>query len=246
MDKIQDPYLQERIPQNVSEISEKLAEMPESLLVLVDGKSGSGKDFLIDKTLDVFNQNSATKVCKSKSKKSTRPPRVGEKTRQSRSGTEILSEEHLRDAENLIEYEFSGNKYAVDLEKLQKELQENKIVFLPIADLVIMNDTQQAIVNFVSMQKAIRKQFPDTKTLNISIKRNMVSAIEGLQNRVESSIDEVKDRIKYHETGSDRIYRQALVNKGYIKEIINNTDHDSDPFDGVNNILLDIKECLGK
>ena len=41
MDKIQDPYLQERIPQNVSEISEKLAEMPESLLVLVDGKSGS-------------------------------------------------------------------------------------------------------------------------------------------------------------------------------------------------------------
>lgn len=245
MESIKDPYLQRRIPQQVEEISEILSKKGNSLLVLVDGLPGSGKDFVINRTIECF-QNSAVTVCKSASKKSTRKARVDElEGEKSISGTRIVTEDSLRETPNLFEYTFINNKYAVDLEILKNELDSNSIVFLPIAELSCMKGAN-ALNNYINIQNKIRELLPNIKVFHVTIDRPLHESLEAVENRVESSAEEVKSRIRILTTSNDSPYKQELINKGYIKKIRNYVDPDIDQYNGAYEVLWEIRDRLEK
>jgi guanylate kinase len=248
MNKVENFYFK-NIPDLVQNISRELKQRKTALLIIVDGLSGSGKDYLIDESIKVLEEYSDLKVVKSKSKKSTRPPRKDELEKNSRSGTNILTEQEFKKSNNLFEYKSPNNKYYYggDFAKFKNELEENQIVFLPIGELSKINNElgdANAYSNFAKIYNKLKKEFPKIKFINFSIKRDSVDNVAALKNRTESSAEEIKDRVRQIEFNpTDKVYRQVLINKGFIEEITNYRGKAEEGCE-VYNILLQIEDKL--
>lgn len=240
---MENSYNKFELKEMTQRLEKKIEDVDTPVLVIVSGHSGCGKDFLIDKTIKTISNNSNIKTKKTESKKSDRPRRKDEFSENSRSGTKIFSDKKaLKKTKNAAEYSGYENNYAIDETTLTKEIKHNKIVFIPMGNLSKLNGSQNAINNFFEINKQLSNSFSSAKIIHLNIVLDIATNTQNLRNRIESNTKEIKNRIRSVQINNkDRVFLQALKNKKYVTEVINNF-YDSE--ESVANILVRIEEKI--